>query len=669
MNSITAANGTIETYRPGSFVTWRAEDLPSAEDYSADRAIALIGEAEGGEQGRVYTITSLAAAEAIFRAGALLSAIKLAFAAGGTRTPLVFAVNVLGGTPATFEMPGTGGEPFARLTTTRAFRERANQTTLLLTGNAASGYNIAIRDPETGTDVSSNRLGVGLHLQYQGRGTAAIAEVVVEGGSKYLVVTTEGASDGLKIPLTGGVTTRQLAQQISRSGPFNALTGRDATLFAGDLDVTTTPVDIMQFDTLGTNTALAAASSAEVVLTLAAPATIPTGTQLRYYTVGGWQFTKVTSDGSASTTLKVASLPAALPADAKLFAATSRTAPALSAVQADFALFFETRAAGMIAFESAGNGNAPAEVSGHFAGGLTTPAQYASWNAAVDNLSGVPLSVVVPLTDDQAVASGVRASVSLRNSAENAKFCSTISGFDSTRLPGGNTAGEVDSYIAELAAELGAINSYQDQVVTQAMDATDAATGRRVRIPPYMVAAAMAAMRASFGPGESLTYKTLPGSNPFPRLNLAQSNAVVRSGGVCLEESNRGSAARIVRDRTTYVGSDNPVYESGKQVAIMNSIARSMRALQDQFIPGNASLTRLADFQNSANQMLDSRLQAGWLIEGFGPDGDRIEPYTFQLLPTRSGGQHVRSRVFLNPSGEFTVGDSELIGRAVELVI
>lgn len=592
MDPINVLNGQIQTYRPGTYVTWRAEDVESQGGLSADKAVAVIGEAEGGVPLGAYVLTSPLQARSVLRGGDLLEAALLIFQAAGNVGATVVAVNVLGGTPATLEIPGaTAATVFGTLTTAN-YRERANQMRAQVYGTPAAGFTVAISDGDSNYALNANRVGLGLNLQYRGTGSAATATVSVIGGVKTLTTEVTGApQDNLRIPLTENTNVTALCRVIAQSGPYGATQGRDGLLLASDLDLTAAPVDI---------------------------------------------------------------------------AATA----ALSAIKADFALLFATLGGGEVTFAPGADDKPGANFTGYFTGGTTTPTVNASWASAMDVLAKVPLSLIVPLTRDQIVVAGIRAALSERNSAAQGRFTMLVSGYDDARLPASGALGAVSAYVNLVAGELASINDHQSQLLVTTGTLTLPGSGKRARLPLYLAAALYAGEVIGNGVTESMTYSYVGLSDAFPPLNLAQTDALVRNGGLCLETPTAGGVPRVVRDRTTYTGSNNPVYESGLSVRVMNSVARGFKAIQDRYIPGSASSKRLADFQTAATDYFEARYEAGDLIgDGVDANGRSVPPYDFALLPTRAGGRHVVSRSTVVPKSEFTNGEHDMVARSVEFQV
>lgn len=592
MEAINVLTGLLLTYRPGTFVTWSAEDVEATPNLAGDRTLALIGEADGGAPLAAYVLPSPARARAVLRGGPLLDAALLAFESAGQGGLTIVAVNVQGGTQATLDITGESGV-FGTLTSA-AYRERANQMRAQVYGTAALGYTVAIDDADTGFQLSGSNIGLALHLTYVGKGDTATAEVKVVDGVKRLVVTVtgEGAGDSVSLALAQGVTIGDLVRTLQASGPYVATAARDARLLAAGLDDTTAPVDIKGKQGLFT------------------------------------------------------------------------------AIKADFAQFFATTGGGEVTFTSGADALPAANFTGLFSGGTTVKTKTGDWAKAMGLLEKVPAALIVPLTADQVVVAGLRAELTQRNSAQQAQFSMMIAGYDDARLPATNSLTDTNAYAAQAGADLGVVNDYQFQLVMNTGDTTLPATGTRGRVPMFIAAAILAGEILGRGIEESATYAYVALSNPFPVFDLQQSGALVRLGATVFEQPTAGGPVRVVRDRTTYNATNNPIYESGMSVRVMNSVARGFKALQDRYIPGAASAKRLADFQSAANDYFEEKVERGYLTgDGVDANGQSVPPYSFTVERTRAGGRQVISRSTVVPRSEFVVGEHRMVARSVEFQV
>lgn len=668
MDPIYAMNGTAETFRPMTYISWRAENLTTTETQSADRTLALVGEAEGGQPGRQYLIPNLQVAESLFRAGPLLDAVRLAMETGDLPFGRIRAVNVKPGTRSSLVLKDAANKTFGTVFR-NAWRERANQTSLSLAGSAASGYAVALRDADTGLTLSSNNLGLGLRIQYQGSSPTATVSITTESGVKVLRTQLAAGQAGevLMIPLSGGLTVRELCERINRSGPYNAYPARDAALVASGLDTTTAPVNIAQYNTVG-NVQLAAGGATS--LTFTAPVTIAQGTALRLRsTTGTWFTVSVTVAATAATNVSVSALPLAIDAGVA-YDAASRPAVALSALKADFGLFFSTRGDSAFDFQAGADATAgaPVAVSAYFGGGSSDATTFSDWMLGLEALAELPVSIITPITDNQAIVAGFRSHVNALNAPDNGRFVQLIAGYDTARLPRvGATTAEVDDYVREVGSEASAANS-RDMVLIGATQSFLNAAGQREQVSLPLMAAHIAGLAAAYGPDTSLTYANTNGTGAFPRLSRSQTNQLTRSGVLCIETVGDTGAARIVRDRTTYVGVSNAVYESGYGVRKMNAIARGAKDIQDRNVPGASGKARLAKYRADLENYYERQVERGWIEAGV-MKGRPVPAFSVQVNTTGAGGRQVRTLTRVNLVLEFLVGEQEIVATTAEFEI
>ena len=668
MDPIYAVNGTYETYRPMSYTSWRAENLIVPDNLSADHTVALIGEAEGGKPGQQYAITNLMQATGIFRSGPLLDAISLALQTGDVSAPRIRAVNVRPGSRSSFPLKDGAGLLFGTLYR-NSWRERANQTSLTLSGDATQGYTATLRDADSGLTLGSNNIGLGLRLQYQGNATSATASITQEGGVRTLRTQIVGANVGeqLAIPLTPGMTVSTLCERIGRSGPYNAYPARDSQLDVSLLDPTSAPIDITQYTPVG---ALAnAAEAGATQLTLKAPITIAAGKSLRLQSdTGIWFIVTVLENVNANAAVPVSALP--MPAKlGNVFLGEARAAAALSALAGDFTLFFSNR--GEDAFEfvpGVSNAGAPAAANGYFTGGASDVTTFADWMNGLDAIADKPVAIVTPVTDNQAVIAGFRSQINALNSPENARFIQLIAGYDTSRLPReGASEAEIDAYIREVGGETSAANTRDSVMVVNTQSFLNA-SGVRRRVSLPLMAAHVAGLAAAYGPEKSLTYARTGGTGAFPALTRAQTNQVVRMGGLCVEVLGDDGSSRIVRDRTTYVGASNAVYESGYGTRKMNAIARGAKSIQDRNIPGANGRARLAAYRAELENYYEGLQEKQWIESGT-LNGKHVDAFNVAVLPTGSGGRYVKTQTRVNLVLEMLVGDQEIVATTAEFEI
>lgn len=665
MDPIYAVNGTYETYRPMSYTSWRAENLLVPDSLSADHTVALIGEAESGRPGQQYLVTNLLQAQEIFRSGPLLDAISLALMTGDVSAPRIRAVNVRPGSRSSYVLKDDADRLFGTLYR-NAWRERANQTNITLSGDASKGYTVTLRDADNGMVLGSNNIGLGLRLQYQGHGTAATVSITDDGPTRTLRTQVTGAnvSENLAIPLTPGMTVATLCERIARSGPYNAYPARDSQLDASLLDATSAPVSIAQYNALGTTTAVTPAGAAK--LTLSAPVTIASGKYVRLQAEAGmWFVVRVTANVNASADVPVEVLPMSVRAGT-VFVGETLPAAGLSALVGDFSLFFGSRGEGSFEFvPGVSNAGAPAATSGYFTGGASDVTTFADWMSGLDAVSDKPVAVVCPVTDNQAVVAAFRSQISALNAPDNARFLQLIAGYDTARLPlDGASEAEVDAYIREVGGETSAANTRDSVMVVNTQSFQLAGYGRR-RVSLPLMAAHIAGLAAAYGPDRSLTYARTGGTGAFPAMTREQTNQVARMGGLCIETVGEDGTSRIVRDRTTYVGASNAVYESGYGTRKMNTIARGAKTIQDRHIPGANGRVSLARYRAELENYYEGLADRQWIEDGV-LNGKKVDAYNIAVLPTGSGGRYVKTQTRVNLILEMLVGDQEIVAATAE---
>ncbi|TDE85577.1 hypothetical protein [Deinococcus sp. S9] len=672
MQKIIAANGGIETVTPLSVVTWTAEPVKSSGAEGSDRVVALYGEAAGGEPGKPYTFSDPVTAARTLISGDLLRGVQYAFANGapdGQRPRAVVAVNVKGGSQASYAVRDAAGKTVFTLKTL-TYREAANQTTLSLTGDRTKGFNLQVRDPVTGAALGYTKLGIGLYVQYVGGGKAATAEITEVAGARYFKTTVTGgdAGESLLIPLAG-LTVRQLAEQIQKSGPYNVFTARSAVLPAAELDLTQAALDIRASGLVGEVQTEVAPGTADVTLEAASPRALSAGETLKFRAAGVWRFVQVAEDAAAGTALKIRPVTFAIPQGAVLLDSSTAAAVALTAVKADFADFLTTKGQGVVQYLP-GDADAgdPAQQGGNFSGGGSAAATISDWEAGVEASLDEDFGSACALTDDQGVVFGVRARLQAARHPREGKFIQLFSGVSQDLLPTGESDAELEIYLQNVSSHVAAINDRDSVVLAQAADAVNPQSGRLERIAPYFLAAMAAGYAASVGRDTSLTYKTLAAANPFPNLRTRKDDFTL-SGVTVLVPPKKGQAARIELGRTAYVGEDNTIYESEKSVRLMNSVAREIKLIQEALVPGEATKAALARYKRELTRYFDGLVEKQLLQPGYDQDGNAVPAYEFKVGRTQYQGRLVTTTAKVNPTGEFVVADFYLRARPVEIEV
>lgn len=674
MKAITVANGAYNTFVPGSFVTWSAQVPTDTSTLSGDNVLCVIGTSNGGAPLQPYFITRSVDADGILQGGVLNDATAIAFNtsdSNGRRPSAVVAVNVQGGTQATFPLLDSAAGVVGTLTTL-TYREPANQTKITLSGNQASGYTVAMTDSSTGAALGANRIGLGLYVQYVGAGKTSTVQVISTAGTLYLktIVTGAGAGDSFQMPLTG-LTVGQLADKVTASGPYNVLLARDSRLPAVGLDVMTTAASIQGYSPLGDTSVDALAGA--VALTFAATGTsraIAAGEVFQAKIAGVSVPVRVNVAAlSGALALTVDPLSRPIPSGSTLFETRANAQLALSATQADLQLFFQTQAAALVTYAPGASVLPPAGQTGFFSGGVTLPASIGDWGAALANaLAEFPFAQVVAMQEDRGVAYGLRAQLQERRTVQFSRPTRFFDAMPFSRVPQTSTLADVNAYFTDVANEVSSINDRDTSFVCQTMDSVTPSDGLLKRRAPMYSALQAASLRAAVGPNGTTTYATLQGSNPFPDLFTAR-DKFVKAGALVLDAPVRSGPARIVLGRTAYVGADNPVYESEKQVSVMNAVTRGLRDLQDSVVPGPNTKVRLAIFDEALKVFLQNLVTREWIQPGVDASGNPVSAFEYKISRTTDQGRRIPIKTFVNPVGEFLVADHEVIARIVEIEV
>ena len=674
MQPIQVFNGLVETYTPGSFVAWEAQAPKSTPISGSDHVLGLVGRAAGGAPLHPFVFSDSVTADKVLVSGDLLDAVKVALATSvnGTRPRAVVAVNVLGGTQASYTILDSANAAFATVKT-KSFREVANQAYLSISGNRTVGYSVAITDPITGMKIIVNRVGLGIYVQYTGSGTAATLSVTDVGGVRTLSTAVTGGQTGenLNIPLVG-LTLRTLAQKIQSSGPYTVQLARDGNLLASLLDTTAAPATITGYATVATTTADAAAGATSLPVTNPLSRNLTMGETLRVRTPNGVIPVQTTAAVlSTASAIPVKAIGTLIPSGSNISESAVSPFVSFSAVKGDFDLLFTSpQAAALLDYTPGISALFPKAQAGAFVGGGSLPDAPGDWLVATKGaVDTTDFNNIVILTEDRGIAAGVRGYLQgLRSPAGGSRPVKMIDAVATSMLPLDNSDSQIQAYLTVVTTEVASINDRDGMLITQSSEGVSAVTGQRVRLTPIMTAVHVAATRAAIGAGNSLTYQTLSVTAPFPDLS-AYKNAFTRAGSVVLTTPRRGAGARIELGRTTYVGDDNSIYESEKQVEIMNLIQREVRMLQDSLVPGQGSPARLADYKKELGAYYASKVSAGLIEAGVDATGARIPAYEFTVFNTRYQGRLVKTVSYVNPTPEFLVAEHRIIARPVEIEV
>jgi hypothetical protein len=266
--------------------------------------------------------------------------------------------------------------------------------------------------------------------------------------------------------------------------------------------------------------------------------------------------------------------------------AASAYYPTTLGLRADLALIVEflnetALVTGEIASGAAGppsNTATPVYLSGA-ADGTTL---FADWQAALDLARDIPCDTIVTLTEDPAVHAALGEHLDYRAGAGKSEADGVV-GIRNAALSG-------LASLTEVRAQIAALNNRNIGVVAQTVDRFNAA-GVRTTMGPRFLAAMVAGAQAGIALGRSLTHATMDvlafGQHTSwnPRDNAEE---LIEAGLVFLERN--GSTTRIVRDVTSAVGSDNPVFTDRAANRVINFCTRELRTDLEGFIaePGNA---------------------------------------------------------------------------------
>jgi hypothetical protein len=672
-NPVITSYGT-ETDRPLTAVTIVALGQAITSLFDGDRIFSLIGEADGGAAGKAYFVRNEREVDLVLRGGALRDSANAAFSASPDRSRRPaggIVVNIRPGTPARKDFLGNGapitltagagstatslvlaavsgltgpipvgtvlsfasgakvvktaapitnnaGTQTVAITTisgaliaasdtasyveavfileTKRVRDRANQTTYNLSGSAALGYTLSIKDNDTGDSISVSNLGKGLQLRYVGAAAGAkTVTITTVGGVKRLQTAIAGNSaENLDIPLPAGTTIRSLLSTLANFPAYQALIGRDANLDASLLD----PVSAVDI-----------------------------------------------SAGYA----------------------------VLMAINGDIALYFSSGSPASLVTYTAGPsaGTLVSPVAGYFTGATSSNPTNTDWAAGVNALREYSFSTISAITDDETVLAGIRTALAARADPSQARWTQFFQGGLMSDLPADSSSAAVSAYIATITTKIASINDPRVQYVASTLTINDPNTGIPRTAKTYEVAAMLAGLAAALGPNISLTYKTLVGSAPFPDYDVSGlnlSNRAVGIGATILETSGLTGPVRVVLDRTTYVGEPNRIYESGQGMRTADAIGRSIKGIEEAYIPGAPGLTEtLTDYRRALDELHKSFQARNWITPGINTLGQKVDAYDLEIRPTQFEGRYVRTLSTVNIVLELLVGEHNLTPQVVEI--
>lgn len=673
-------SGGYETNRPNVFVTIKVAQQARTALVDGDRTIVLVGEAEGGAPNTPYLVRSEREATEILRRGQLLDAAKLAFSPSPNRSlrpPAMLLVNPKPGTPARHDFLSTN----AAITLTATTGGPAS-------GEAALGVNLSAalagaipkgtRFTFTGSKVVETTADFGT---VGTTGAQSINVKWISGAAIVAGATPDTASYVEAMFVLETVTYRELANQTTYAVSGAKATGYTITVKDTETGLSLTGTDLglgllIRYTgaTAGTATVAVATVSGVKRLQTAIPSDpaqavdIPlAGKKIRdlvtiLNNVGVYAAVSA-RDGNLDADL----LDVAAAVDIKVANPVK-----LTATKGDISLFFATRAADFVKYTSGpADGSLATGVSGYFARGASGTTLTADWQAAVEALADHSFAVIVPLTDDEAIASAVRSVNADRSDPSVGRFGQVFLGAPMADQPADSTVAVVNAWLTTVQQKVQNINDHRTVYVVSTATVADPVTGVARKAKTFEVAAMLAGLKAALGPDIPLTYKNLAVSEPFPKMDNTRSDRAVKYGALALEVAGVGGPTRVILGRNAYVGEPRAVYESEQGVAITNSIARSFKALQESFIPGNkANTSQLTLFAREAERFYESFARRGWLTAGLDTvTGEPVPAYRVEVLPTAYQGRLVRSRATVNPALEFVAAEHEMTVTTAEIEV
>ncbi len=236
--------------------------------------------------------------------------------------------------------------------------------------------------------------------------------------------------------------------------------------------------------------------------------------------------------------------------------------------------------------------------------GVITATQ-SDWQAAIDLLKQRgDVNSIWPGTGDAAVHASVEAHCAYMGGVGRAERDTFL----------GATADETK---AQLLARGTALNSRHCRLVGQEVRQFNSA-GVAVWWPPLYLAAAMAGMQAGSPVGTPLTHKILNvlGIRQASGWNPADDAADLIYGGVVSCESISGKGIRVIRNITTYLVDDNPIYSEGSANEAANFGAKEFRDRMETLIGkagfSGSALTARGLARGVLKDLTDENIYTAW---------------------------------------------------------
>jgi hypothetical protein len=659
MNPIPLRDGT-QVYAPTTALSISIPGQSAVISVDADKAVAVIGEAEGGIQNSVYAFRSVLDAEQVLRAGPALDAIKV-----GAKTfpSVLYFVNTRGGTAATAILKDTAVANFGTLTTLKT-RDRANQTAYTLGVQSNGGFSFSLIDNDAGgVGFSDVNIGLGFAMTYTAKFTLTQTATVNTATTVNVSSITAALTSGQVLTFTDGITsvnvTTSAIAAATTSPAVIAVVSGGASVTAG-MVCTYTPAAIGTISGGVLTTTVAAYPSHNQSIPLSAGTNI-TSLCAKLNSTGVYLALKSREGG-----LDVSTLDAVASVDLR-----QATPIHFKALKGDFANFFATKGAGYVTWVQAASVLTPVAVSGYFAGGTSTAATVTDYSNAHAALNVKSFAFIVPLVDNQSVRDGTVSAVQSRNAPRVSSFTQAILGGAEADLPASDTLANVNTYLTTAEQKIASINNEYVTYVVSSKSVVDPVTGFIRKAKLYEVALEVACYIAAGDLSESITGKTFGGSNPYPTFDgpSGQRDRVVQIGGLAFERVGETGVACLA-GRTTWIGEPNKVKESLTQTAITLSIARGIRARMSVTNGKKATQKILSAFSQSVKDYLKLKESAEWLVIGTDVNtGELLPAWDFQLLPPQYGSSYIPLKVRLSPVSEIRVTDGILTATSVNIQI
>lgn len=214
-------------------------------------------------------------------------------------------------------------------------------------------------------------------------------------------------------------------------------------------------------------------------------------------------------------------------------------------------------------------------------GGVEGTTTITEWQAAFDLLRKRRVNIIVPLTEDPAVHSLLRAHLNYR-AGEGQSEANGYVGL-------GTAAGAGDT-LSTIRTEIQAINNRNVSSVSEEVQRFDPLTGEATWYPPYILAAIAAGMQAGSPIGEPLTRKVINALDVRNDSSWARETDadILIDSGLMMTEKVDGIGIRWVRSVTTFLQNNNLVFTEMSANESANTSVFNLRRAVDQKIGDRA---------------------------------------------------------------------------------